>query len=207
MKALVLSREGKKAVLLLPGGEMRTVRAQKTWRTGMEVRVEPYPARKRANKPGFRAILYPAAAYAAAALVAFIGLSLLGGNHTDHRQPLQPMTSGSIPAATGTARPQTSSAPDMPTAMPLPAASPTAAPDSIAVPVQPTPPGRIICDECGEFGHDDDDCPNERCDECGEFGHDDDNCPNERCDECGEFGHDDDNCPNERDHHQDHHGH
>ena len=161
MKALVLSREGKKAVLLLPGGEMRTVRAQKTWRTGMEVRVEPYPVRKRANKPGFRAIFYPAAVCAAAALVAFIGLSLLGGNHTDRRQPLQPMTSGSIPAATGTAQPRASSAPGVPTATPLPAESPTPTPDLIDVPVQPTPPasGLIRCDECGAVGHDDDNCP------------------------------------------------
>ena len=207
MKALVLSREGKKAVLLLPGGEMRTVRAQKTWRTGMEVRVEPYSARKRANKPGFRAIFYPAAVCAAAALVAFIGLSLRGGNHTDRRQPLQPMTSGSIPAA-GTAQPRVSSAPGVPTATPLPAESPTPTPDLIDVPVQPTPPasGLIRCDECGAVGHDDDACPYERCDECGAVGHDDDACPYERCDECGVVGHDDDNCPDRQDH-RNHHSH
>ena len=65
--------------------------------------------------------------------------------------------------------------------------------------VSSTPqPRQEYCDDCREYGHDDDRCPNERCDECGKTGHDDDNCPDQRCDECGKKGHDDDNCPDQR---------
>ena len=80
----------------------------------------------------------------------------------------------------------------------------------------PTPQKQEYCDDCREYGHDDDECPYEYCDYCGQRGHDDDRCPSrtckrcgekghssddcptKRCDECGEYGHDDDHCPNER---------
>ncbi|MBQ2957599.1 MAG: hypothetical protein IJE08_14210 [Clostridia bacterium] len=86
-----------------------------------------------------------------------------------------------------------------------------------AVSSTPTPqPRQEYCDDCREYGHDDDECPYEYCDYCGQRGHDDDrcpertckrcgekghsrdDCPTKKCDECGEYGHDDDNCPNER---------
>ena len=54
------------------------------------------------------------------------------------------------------------------------------------------------CERCGERGHDDDRCPDRTCKRCGEKGHSSDDCPMKRCDECGEYGHDDDRCPNER---------
>ena len=82
---------------------------------------------------------------------------------------------------------------------PLPAVKSAAQTADQQIAASPTPlPKAGYCDECHEYGHDDDHCPNEKCDECGEYGHDDDHCPNEKCDECGEYGHDDDHCPNEK---------
>ena len=77
MKALVLEVTGKKAVLLLPGGEMRTVRAKKDWQTGMEVPVKPYPLPRLKNRRSMRAVLYPLTACAAAFLVVFAGFLVI----------------------------------------------------------------------------------------------------------------------------------
>ncbi len=97
---------------------------------------------------------------------------------------------------------------------PLPAES--AGAQQVAASSTPLPKQNGYCDECYEYGHDDDECPYERCDRCGAYGHDDDHCPDrtckrcgekghsgdacptKRCDECGGYGHDDDDCPNER---------
>ena len=239
MKALVLEREGRRAVLLLPGGEMRTVRAKKDWETGMEVSVKPYPLRKKRMKFNARAVLYPLTGCMAAILIIFVGLNRLGGEHIDRQHPVQPLSSGSPVQTNPIETPDPSAAPQ-PTPEPtfLPAAN---MPDSVQK-IQPTPmteaspvptdhaawtddpvqsprptPLPEQCDECGQYGHDDDHCPNEICDECGEKGHDDDHCPEQICDECGEKGHDDDHCPeqiceecgqkgHDDDHHdQDHH--
>lgn len=176
MKALVLERKGGKVIVLLPGGEMRTMRARKDWEVGMEVPVRPYPLRH-SGKTGIRSVLYPLAVCAAAFLVVFTGLKLLGGNHIDRQHPIGPLSSGN-PSALLTETP-TIAPTDAPTSVPT--EKPTAKP--------------VICDECGRTGHDDDDCPYEKCDECGRTGHDDDDCPYEKCDECGLSGHDDDDCP------------
>ena len=219
MKALVLEVAGRKAVLLLPGGEMRTVRAQKAWRTGMEVSVKPYPLSKKKKGRSLRAAFYPLAACAAAFLIVFAGFRLLTGVHIDRQYPIGPLASGQptetfvpaeTPAATDAPTQEPTAIPTLeptpvPTDAPTAELTPNPTPAASPVPPLPTPAqqtGRSEqhsgqrCDECGEYGHDDDDCPNERCDECGGYGHDDDDCPNERCDECGEYGHDDDDCPN-----------
>lgn len=196
MKALVLERKGSKAILLLSGGEMRTVRASKGWETGMEVDVKPYPLPRKKKAVNLRAVFYPAAACAAVCLIAWIGLSQLGGDHIDRQHPIQPLSSGQ-PVQT---QPPEESALPMPTPSPM-AVRPTPEPSAEAetdLPVnipQPTPMKKEWCDECGEYGHDDDDCPYERCDKCGESGHDDDDCPKQTCEECGRAGHDDDDCP------------
>ena len=39
------------------------------------------------------------------------------------------------------------------------------------------------CSICGEYGHDEYDCPNDRCDYCGEQGHDESDCPQREEDE------------------------
>ena len=215
MKALVLSREGRKAVLLLPGGEMRTVRAKREWQTGMEVTVRPYPLRKAKRKSGLRAVWYPMVACAAAFVILFAGLRLAGRTHIDRQQPIEPLSSGAPaavvatdepttePAVTASPTPTVSLTPaPTPTPSPMPTSEPTAAP-TVVVTVPPTPQPR--CDECGQTGHDDDHCPYEVCDECGRTGHDDDDCPYEVCDECGRTGHDDDDCPerHSRGHHDD----
>jgi len=202
MRALVLERTGRKAVLLLPGGEMRTVRAQKGWETGMEVSVKPYFLRKKRTAFNPRAVLYPLTACAAAVLVLFLGLNRLGGGHIDRQHPVQPLSSGSPsavqpdvsgptaepePTATDVPAPQPTPETEANTPEPTADAQPTPLPeadthsvrtdDQSVQMVQPTPRPEI-CDECGETGHDDDRCPNEICDECGETGHDDDHCPN-----------------------------
>ena len=222
MKALVLERRGSKAILLLPGGEMRVVRTQKDWQIGMEVAVKPYPRPKKKKGSALRAVFYPAAAFAAALVMTIGGLRLLGGGHIDRQQPVQPLASGSASAAptdalTASLPPEPTDAPtphptpeptDALTASPTPASTPTDAPTASVTPtqlsVQPTPQSQEQCDECGKYGHDDDDCPDQICDECGKYGHDDDDCPNQICDECGQRGHDDDDCPNGgRGHHDD----
>ena len=198
MKALVLERRGSKAVLLLPGGEMRTVRAKKDWQTGMKVSVKPYPRPKKKRGSALRAVFYPAAAFAAALVIVMGGLSLLGGDHIDRQHPVQPLASGAPAAESASPEPVWTPSPaptDAPTATPSPSPTPTSSPTQ--QPVQPTPGRQERCDECGQTGHDDDHCPNERCDECGKYGHDDDHCPNQRCDECGKYGHDDDDCPDQ----------
>lgn len=210
MKALVLERTGRRAVLLLPGGEIRTVRARKGWETGMEVRVKPYPLRKKRTKFNLRAVFYPLAACAAALLIVFAGLNRLGGDHIDRQHPVQPLSSGS-PAATHTNAPEPTGSPtSMPAAntpqptkeavqsTPRPTPEPAANTPGTVPAVQPTPQQELkICDECGQTGHGDDACPYEVCDECGAAGHDDDDCPEQICDECGQTGHDDDHCPDE----------
>ena len=195
MKALVIAREGRKALLLLPGGEMRTVRARRNWQTGMEVAVKPYSSRRGRPRADWRAVVYPMAACAAAFVLAFGGMRLLGGG-PDRRNPAQPLASGyetSVPQPEETLRVEATPVPTPLPADPEPTETVRIAAESTP---QPTPERR--CDECGGYGHDDDSCPNEKCDECGEYGHDDDSCPNEKCDECGGYGHDDDSCPNEK---------
>ena len=206
MKALVLEVTGRKAILLLPGGEMRTVRAKKDWTPGMEVSVKPYPLPKKKKQTSPRAVLWPLTACTAAFLIVFAGFRLLGGAHIDRQHPIAPLSSGS-PAATHA---PTDAPTNEPTPVPSINPTPTAAPTE--APLLPTPGKQAgqsdrhagkICDECGQTGHDDDHCPNEVCDECGQLGHDDDHCPSQRCDECGRLGHDDDHCPYDRDHHDD----
>lgn len=198
MKALVLSREGRKAVLLLPGGEMRMVRAKREWQTGMEVTVRPYPLRKPKRKSGLRAVWYPAAVCAAVCVILFAGLRLSGRTHIDRQQPIEPLSSGVPSAAVSADQPSFA-----PTDEPVITVPPTPTPTPTFTPM-PTPIPAPVCDECGQTGHDDD-CPYEVCDECGRTGHDDDDCPYEVCDECGQTGHDDDDCPghHDRDHHDD----
>jgi len=151
----------------------------------MEVSVKPYPLRKTKKRMNPRAVFYPLAACAAAFLIVFAGLNRLGGEHVDHQHPVQPLSSG-IPAVTEADTPEPTAEPTpKPTASAVPQPTPTAEPDPTAAQTgtavqmaQPTPqPKAEICDECGGYGHDDDDCPEQICDECGQKGHDDDHCP------------------------------
>ena len=215
MKALVLEVAGKKAILLLPGGEMRTVRAKKDWQTGMKVSTKPYPLPRKKKRINPRAALWPLTACAAAFLIVFAGFRLLTGVHIDRQYPIGPLSSGQptetclptdIPTVEPSPVPTTIPTPvptDAPTVEPSPVPTPTASP----VPPLPTPDqqaGRSEhhsgerCDECGGYGHDDDDCPDQICEECGRMGHDDDDCPDQICEECGQRGHDDDDCPYEQ---------
>lgn len=199
MKALVLERRGSKAVLLLPGGEMRTVRAKKDWQTGMKVSVKPYSRPKKKKGASLRTVFYPAAAFAATLLIILGGLSLLGGNHIDRQHPLQPLASGApaaeseSPEPTGTPSPAPTDAMTF-TMSPSPAPEPTPTFSPAQQSVQPTPGRQERCEECGQYGHDDDHCPDQICEECGQKGHDDDHCPDQICEECGQKGHDDDDC-------------
>ena len=198
MKALVIAREGRKAIVLLPGGEMRKVRARKGWQVGMEVEV-----RRKAAMFGLPslhsrsgAVLWPALACAAACLVMFAGARLLGNPADDPVNPVQPLSPGQVTAGSDeTPLPSAETLPVMIDSTPRPTpepvrATPTPRPMATRTPeadrIMPSPkptPLRDICDECGEIGHDDDECPNEKCDECGEIGHDDDDCPEEKHDD------------------------
>lgn len=200
MKALILSIEGRKAIVLLRGGEMRTVHAHKDWSVGQEIDLHQAAAWK-PSAGGAAHILVPLAACAAVMVLLFAGIYRLGGHTPD---PIfQPLSSGSVVQ-------ETSAAPDMtpdpehipadetPEAAqtPLPEITKAPEPDMTKSPQATSRPDPDeICDECGERGHDDDDCPHQICDECGRRGHDDDDCPYQVCDECGAVGHDDDDCP------------
>ena len=175
MKALIIAREGRRAILLLPGGEMRTVRARDGWQTGMKVDAPLVSVHRKKKKRRSAGVWVPAMACAAVMLVVFAGIQRLGGDFVDRQHAPSPLSSG-MPALTEkpTAAP-TETPPPMPASTPQPTIRP-----EITAPPQPTAQQGKRCDECGQYGHDDDDCPNERCDECGQYGHDDDDCPNRK---------------------------
>ena len=199
MKALMIAREGRKAILLLPGGEMRTVRARRNWQVGQEVQVRARAAvsfRRTGRPVNWRAAVGPLAVCAAAVALLFAGVQRLGGEHVDQVHSVQPMAPGSTaehtqePTAEPTALPvaevhstPTPASAFSPTPLPPETAlpEPTAEPESTHTDAAPTPKREEQrCEECGATGHDDDDCPNQICEECGEAGHDDDDCHQER---------------------------
>lgn len=195
MKALILSIEGRNAIVLLHGGEMRTVRARSGWSVGQEIDLHQIAAWKPSEGMAAR-VFVPLAACAAVLVLLFAGIYRLGGENIDRVH--QSLSSGSMAAES---TPEPSELPEIvPTQTQMPQPTPTAVPAAASdVPMQTPYEEGEICDECGQRGHDDDDCPHQICDECGQRGHDDDDCPNQVCDECGQRGHDDDDCPYESD--------
>jgi len=96
MKALILSIEGYKAVVLFEGGEMRTVRTREDWRVGQEVLMEEAVGAALPRKK-VRPLLYMIAA-AAALIVLWFGWGGAGNAPIVDRTDYQPLSSGGVGA-------------------------------------------------------------------------------------------------------------
>ena len=147
MKALIMELSGGRAILLMPGGEMRTVRARRGWQVGQEIDVAGLTAKPVRAVLSFRVrdAVYPALACAAIVLVLFMGFDRLLVMRPDRtHEPLQPGATDFSPAPVSTATPEPTEvptevpAPD-PTEVPTeePTEAPTGAPEQTAVPCPP----------------------------------------------------------------------
>ena len=144
MRALVVSIEGSRAVVLLRGGGMRTVRASEKWCVGQEVTVGSFAAARPVWN--LRPVLAPALVFALVLIVVLAGWGRLGGKYIDRTNHNQQLSSGGPEAAaSGEPQPVTEPAAEA-------SAEPTATPSP-----QNEPPHAGLAGVRGDNDDDDDD--------------------------------------------------